>query len=121
RALVRNAIVPLYRFALARPGVRVIFQNAEDRRRLSAFAGLAPAATALIGGSGVVLADYPVEPEPPAPPLVVTFASRLLRPKGVVEFVEAARLLQGRGHAARFVLAGGLDPGNPLSLTEAEL
>ena len=45
----------------------------------------------------------------------------MLRDKGVVEFVEAARIL-GQRNDIRFLLAGRLDiDGNPTALTEAEL
>ena len=39
--------------------------------------------TILIRGSGVSLTDHPVKPEPKGEP-VVTFASRLLKEKGVL-------------------------------------
>jgi len=45
----------------------------------------------------------------------------MLRDKGVIEFVEAARLLKARGVKARFVLVGDPDPGNPNSVTQAML
>lgn len=48
-------------------------------------------------------------------------AARLLWDKGVGEFVEAARLLRARGYAARFLVAGGVDPGNPTAIDEATL
>ncbi|MFP4063046.1 MAG: glycosyltransferase, partial [Halochromatium sp.] len=52
---------------------------------------------------------------------LVLLPARMLRDKGVVEFIEAARTLQAEGMVARFVLAGGLDPGNPAALTEETL
>ena len=59
-------------------------------------------------------------PEPTGPPVVV-LPARMLRDKGVVEFVTAARTLLASGIAARFVLAGSADPDNPAGLSEAEL
>jgi glycosyltransferase involved in cell wall biosynthesis len=47
--------------------------------------------------------------------------SRLLWDKGVGEFVEAARLLRGRGVQARFVLVGAPDAENRASVDEATL
>jgi glycosyltransferase involved in cell wall biosynthesis len=61
-------------------------------------------------------------PQPPPPgPAVVVLASRMLWDKGVGEFVGAARLLQGQGNPARFVLVGKPDPGNPASVSEEQL
>jgi len=48
---------------------------------------------------------------------VVTFASRLLRDKGVVEFVEAARILKKKGLRAGFWLVGDADPDNPATIS----
>jgi glycosyltransferase involved in cell wall biosynthesis len=48
-------------------------------------------------------------------------AARLLKDKGVFEFVDAARLLKRKGTMARFWLAGSPDPGNPATCTESDL
>jgi len=48
----------------------------------------------------------------------VILIARMIREKGVADFVAAARLLQGD---AEFVLVGAPDPGNPNTVTEAEL
>jgi glycosyltransferase involved in cell wall biosynthesis len=45
----------------------------------------------------------------------------MLRDKGVIEFVDAARALRSAGGTARFVLVGSADPGNPAGLPEAQL
>ena len=71
----------------------------------------------MIRGAGVDLAEYRALPEPPEPPVVVTMVARLLRDKGVNEFVEAARLLRARGVPVSMRLVGGVDAGNPASAT----
>jgi glycosyltransferase involved in cell wall biosynthesis len=53
-------------------------------------------------------------------PLVV-LPARMLRDKGVEEFVEAARVLKARGVEARFALVGMPDPENPASISQARL
>jgi glycosyltransferase involved in cell wall biosynthesis len=45
----------------------------------------------------------------------------MLRDKGVLEYIQAARLLKSRGVAARFALCGEPDPLNPTSFTNAEI
>lgn len=104
----------LLRQALRRSAV--IVQNPDDAaavRRL----GVAQARIHLIPGAGVDVGRFTPMPEPPDKPAVM-LASRLLWDKGVGEFVEAARRLAGR---ARFVLVGAPDPGNPASVSEADL
>lgn len=119
-AALRRAIVSaLYRVAVAHKKVTVIFQNEDDRTVLQQFTGIASAQCFYIRGSGVDLSTWQATPLPPYPP-VVLMASRLLRDKGVVEFVEAARLLKGY-KSARFVLVGGPDEGNPTSLRVEDL
>ena len=48
---------------------------------------------------------------------VVVMAPRLLKDKGVHEFIEAARLLVSRGVIARFQIIGEPDLGNPESVS----
>lgn len=120
RAWLRRGIERLYRLALGHPNIKVIVQNPDDRAWLLEMRVVDEADINLIKGSGVRLEDYPLCPEPGGVP-VVTMAARLLKDKGVVEFVEAARLLKSRGANARFWLAGAPDPDNPTSVTEDEV
>jgi glycosyltransferase involved in cell wall biosynthesis len=119
--LMRGLVSLLYRFALGKEKLLAIFQNPDDRDALIKLGALASHKTVLIRGSGVRLSAYQVFPEPEADAVVVTLAARLLRDKGVGEFVEAARVLKARGIDAVFQLVGDLDPDNPASVTLAEL
>lgn len=96
-----------------------IVQNPEDAAML-ADCGVAPARIRLIRGAGVDTNCFSPRPELPGTPLVV-LPARMLRDKGVGEFVEAARMLRERGVAARFALVGAPDPANPASIAETEL
>jgi glycosyltransferase involved in cell wall biosynthesis len=121
KAAVRRWLVgALYRVALGHRNVKVIFQNADDLRSLSKVALLPAAKVAMIRGSGVDLARYARVPPPGGVPVVV-LAARLLADKGVLEFVQAARLLRQRGCNARFVLVGTVDRANPASFTDAKV
>lgn len=118
--LIRSLVGWLYRIALGKPNLKVIFQNPNDRDVLLQVAGLPRDKCAMIRGSGVDLESYPALPFPPGPPIVV-MAARLLADKGVREFVQAAQLLKQSGVDARFWLVGSPDPENPASVTQAEL
>ena len=118
--LLRLGVVALYRTALGHPNMRVIFQNDDDRRVLQKATGLRDGQTAMVRGSGVDLDHFTVRPFPGAP-IVVVFAARLLRDKGVEEFVEAARILRARGVKAIFRLAGAPDPGNRASVSQKQV
>ncbi len=121
RARARRAVVvAAYRQALGHPNSRVIFQNDDDRRELLSLGCVDRARTVVIrGGSGVDVATYAAELPPAGSPLVV-LPARMLRDKGVIEFVEAARAIRAKGVDARFALVGGLHE-NPAALTPTEL
>ena len=118
--VLRSLVTGLYRLALGKRNLTVICQNPDDREALMLVAGLALEKVAMIPGSGVNLSSYTAMQLPQGDPVVV-MAARLLRDKGVYEFVAAARLLRQRGVVARFWLAGEPDPGNPASVKEEEL
>lgn len=118
--LLRVVVRTMYRFALGKRNLRVIFQNPEDRDAVIELSALPPEKAVLVRGSGVRISDYEMRPEP-AGKVIVTFAGRLLRDKGILEFIEAARILKARGVDAVFQLAGDADPGNPSSLSIQEL
>jgi glycosyltransferase involved in cell wall biosynthesis len=110
----------LYAMAFNQKRLAVIFQNPDDRDTLLSAGALRKDETRMIRGSGVRLADYPYLQEPEGKPVVV-MAARLLRDKGVFEFVGAANILRERGVDVDMRLVGSSDPGNLNSVTEAEL
>ncbi|PLC52695.1 glycosyl transferase [Pollutimonas nitritireducens] len=116
---LRSAATLLYRVALGHPNSRVIFQNTNDRDVLQEAKVVRPGQVVLIRGSGVDLEAFQPAPEPEGPPVAI-MAARLLHDKGVMEFVEAARLTAGHASGLRWVLVGSPDPGNPASISQAD-
>ena len=96
-----------------------IVQNRDDERLLVRL-GVPASRIRLVPGSGVDLHQFQPTPPPPGPPMVL-LPARLLWDKGVGDFVAAARVLRGRGIAARFLLAGEPDPANPASIPQGEI
>lgn len=117
---LRRFVEALYRVALRRGNMHVIFQNEDDMRQLIDISAVTRQNSSLIKGSGVCLSDYPYIAEPDGS-LVVTLASRLIVDKGVREFLLAADVLRSRGVEATFLVAGTVDPGNRTSMTEQEI
>jgi glycosyltransferase involved in cell wall biosynthesis len=107
--VLRNAIWTAFRFLLNRPNSHLLFQNPDDQNQMTKQLKIPSERTSLIRGSGVDVELLQPCLEPAGTP-VVLLASRMLRMKGIEEFVEAAKLLRGKGTNARFVLAGGTDP-----------
>nr|WP_090444654.1 glycosyltransferase family 4 protein [Pseudomonas benzenivorans] len=119
-SVVRGLVGFLYRRALGKRNLRAVFQNRDDCEALIRLGAITNEKSVLIRGSGVDLSVCKPCSETSGVP-VVTLAARLLRDKGVFEFVEAARLLRQRGLEVRFQLVGDLDPGNPTSIGPDDL
>jgi glycosyltransferase involved in cell wall biosynthesis len=71
----------------------------------------------IIRGSGVKLSDYPYIPEPNSIPIVV-MAARILKDKGVFEFIESAKILKQKGMEIIFRLIGESDLDNKTGISE---
>lgn len=116
RALLNKAFARSFRPL----NVRIVVQNVEDQAEVLRLCPSARGRVRLILGSGVDLAEFRPSPEPAGIPTVL-LPARLLREKGIYEFAAAAAELRRHGPAARFVLAGRLDPANRGALTAAQL
>jgi glycosyltransferase involved in cell wall biosynthesis len=119
-SLLRLLLYPIYKLAFNHLNQKVIIQNEDDLKVLVNWGVLNPFKAKLLKGSGVNLENFVNLNEPSGIPKIC-FAARLLRDKGVFEFVSAARLLKERGINARFYLAGDLDDNNPTGLNLDDL
>jgi glycosyltransferase involved in cell wall biosynthesis len=117
---LRFLLYPIYRLALNHPNQRVIVQNKDDAKVLLRWGVLNSKKIRLLKGSGIKLEEFVQLDEPDGIP-VVCFVGRLLRDKGVYDFVSAARLLKKRSVQARFYLVGDLDLKNPTGLNIEDL
>ncbi|MFT6349729.1 MAG: glycosyltransferase involved in cell wall biosynthesis [Psychromonas sp.] len=118
--VLRFVLYPFYNFSFGHKNQTVIFQNTNDRDLLIRWGVLSFHKSALIRGAGAELKNYPFIDEPDGVP-VISFAARLLKDKGVVEFVEASRILKNQGVGVRFWLIGEIDLGNSNSITKEQL
>jgi glycosyltransferase involved in cell wall biosynthesis len=116
--LLRVFVIMFYRLSLSKTSV--IFQNTDDLQYFVQNRIISNHQATLIPGSGVdVNVFHPVR-EPDGEP-VVLIAGRLLRSKGIPEFVNAARQLRSEGIQATFVIVGEPYPDNPDSILPSEL
>lgn len=118
RWIVRTSQKLVYRLLFARSRA-VIFHNEEDRRLLVSLRVVSRGKTWVVPGSGVDLREFPPSPAP-VEPVRFLFIGRLLRFKGVMELLEAARLLRTECPEAEVHIAGGRDV-NPESIDESVL
>ncbi|MXO91346.1 glycosyltransferase family 4 protein [Pontixanthobacter aquaemixtae] len=102
----------LYRFAFARLPV-VFFQNEDDIALFTQRKLVRPYQAKALPGSGIDLDHFAAAPFPEeTPETTFLMVARLLRDKGVVEFVDAARSVKQAVPGARFQLLGAIDPHN---------
>jgi len=118
--LLRIFIKILYRLSFSHSNMKAIFQNKVDKQTLINANVINEENTVMIKGSGADLAEYFYIKEPESKPVVI-MACRLLKEKGVLEFIEMARMLKEQNIDAKFVLVGEPDYGNPNSFTESDL
>lgn len=112
---VQRAVIAVLRRLLRRPNVWIVVQNGADRDLLRTHRLGDPARTVLIPGVGVDTVEFaPARAEPSGVPVVV-LPARLIRDKGIEEFVAAARRVRAE-RDARFVLVGACDPDNPAAI-----
>ena len=120
RVFVRRVYGALAGFAFHHPNVQVIVQNQDDYQSVIEN-GLANARrVTLIPGSGVDLSLF-TGCNPADKARMVLLPARMLKDKGVEEFVEAARLLKEIAPDWRFVLAGAAGYDNPTAIGVAQL
>lgn len=115
---IGGVVDTLYRLALAKARV-VFFQNPDDRVEFLRRGFVDEARAALVAGSGVDLTRFVSSPPPPPPPVFLLIA-RLIREKGIDQYVAAARAIKARHPEARFQLLGPLDQ-NPSAVSPAEV
>lgn len=119
RRILAALMRKLYSFALRQAHV-VFFQNPDDERLFRSTGLVGPRARVVrVNGSGVDLVHYSLEPLPP-PPVTFLMIGRLIRDKGVSEYVEAARRVRRVYPEVCFQLLGALDP-NPSAISPRDL
>lgn len=116
--LVRMALVPYARVVLNSRRSLLVVQNQWDREALQDARWISKqAAVTVVDGSGVDVDAFTSERQSDDV-VTVVFAGRLLRSKGLVELVDAARILATDSPDVQVQIFGAPDSGNPDSLDE---
>ena len=117
--VLRQMTTTLYRASLS-SAAGIFFQNPDDLEEFRRRAIVSDRQNLIrVNGSGVDLAHYSFSCPPTEGPVFLLIA-RLLRDKGIREYVEAARRLRAHHPGARFWLLGPPDS-NPAAIPQAEV
>lgn len=121
RAKITKLLVSfIYRLALSPKLKLVIFQNQSDEITLTRVAKLNNSEKTLIKGSGADLTKF-AKYEEPESDIKIVMACRLLKEKGVYEYVEAAKIVKAQKPNVEFLLVGAPDHENPNSVAVSEI
>jgi len=118
RRILRGFVTWLYRISLSQAD-RVFMLNKDDKNLFVGERMVSAEKVQLLDGIGLDLDHYHVA-RPVLQPVCFIFVGRLLREKGVYDYIEAARIVKAHHPEVRFLLLGGIDL-NPGSVTDAEI
>lgn len=119
--LIRNLQIFLYRIALPYLD-QLIFLNPDDPVDLLEKYNLHVKAVNILGGIGLNLESYPFRPIPKVPVnLNFLFIGRLLKEKGIHDFIAAIKLVKQKYPNTTFTVLGAVDKSNLGALSEDEV
>ncbi len=116
-----SIITYLYKLIMRSTSTEVIVENDDDKHIFTSVIGLAEKRIHLIPGVGIDLNEFAPVYSRNIVNLRVGLVSRLLYDKGIVEFIEAAKICKTKRSDVKFLLAGDTDPTNPASLSQKDL
>ncbi len=97
---------------------KVFLQNKDDKRELISAGIVDEKKIVILNGSGVNLQEFSPVPFPVKPAFL--FIGRLIKDKGVIEYLEACRIIKEKHKSIRCLLVGPFDS-NPSSMKKSEL
>ena len=110
----------LYRLAL--PGPRpVIFQNLDDLSLFRQKHLVTNNPCHVVPGSGIDLQEFPASPLPDGNSVNFLLIARLLRDKGIFEYVEAARQIRQSNPRVRFQILGPTGVANRTAIEKSQI
>ena len=103
--ILQRITIPMYRFGI-RKAQKVFFQNRENRDFMLAHKMVREGQYELIPGSGVNIKKYTPSPYPNGDTVDFVFISRVMREKGIDQYLDAARVIREKHHEVRFHVCG---------------
>lgn len=121
--LIKLIQVFLYKFTLPLLD-KVIFLNYDDKKDLIYKYNIKAKKTYILGGIGLKMEEYPyqeVDISHDKGAVRFLFVGRLLKEKGIFDFIESAKLVKNKYPSSQFSMLGSLDVNNPGTLSIEQL
>lgn len=119
--LIKSIQVLLYKLSLPKLD-KLIFLNPDDPIDLLNHYNIHVKDVEILGGIGLNLKEYPYVPHMPYPKnLNFLFIGRLLKEKGIYDFIAAAKLVKQKYPDITFTVLGSIDHANMGALKQHEL
>jgi len=99
----------------------VFFQNPDDLEELTKNNIVAKNISELLPGSGVNLEEFPYIPITKTKNITFLLIARMIYPKGIVELIEASKILRNKGYDFQIQLLGELGVNNPNAIEKTDL
>lgn len=106
--LMQKIMIPLYKFGI-RKAQKVFFQNAENREFMLS-RNMVKGEHDLLPGSGVNLSQYHVAEYPTGDTVDFLFVARVMKEKGIDQYLEAAEYITKKYPQTRFHICGACEP-----------
>ena len=114
RLFIRKLVELSLKFIKGKKKFKIIVQNKDDFDIMVNVLGISENHVVLIAGSGINLGDY-VGCDVRTKKKIVLFPARVLKDKGILEFISAAKKIKNVA-SWRFIVAGDINHENPSSL-----
>ena len=118
--LIKAIQVFLYKLALPKLD-QLILLNHDDKTDLLINNDIEVKETYILGGIGLDLNQYQYSPATKDLPIQFLFIGRLLKEKGIHDFIAAAQIVKEKFPQTTFTVLGGIDEANLGALTQGEL
>lgn len=118
--IIKFLQIQLYKLALPTLD-KVLFLNPDDQRDLLIENNIKVKSTEILGGIGVNLNYYRYSEPKIKSDVSFIFLGRLLREKGIFEFLKAAKVVKKEKPNTQFIVLGQIDKQNPTAMSEEKL
>ena len=111
----------IYKFVLSTPSTKVIFENNDDLNQFVQSDIVSSTQVFIVNGAGVDTSIFSPAMSKCLKTLKVVLVARLLKDKGIREYIEAGKLIKKRGVNAQLQLVGSIDDNNISSMSYLEV